>query len=99
MVMVQAAKAKSLKHSTWPNSGTFHACLYAKTTGMEWAPPPSIAHLTQSISPVETRSLVFKQIIWILLLLHRQSSMPVNGRSRAKAHFSFDFVTYHYGAT
>src|SRR6266852_6788740 len=87
-VMVQVTNVRSSRHSTWPNSGTFRTCLYAKTTSTEWASLLSVARLIPSISLVETRFLVFKRMVWISSLLRRQSSMPMNGSSWAKAHFS-----------
>jgi hypothetical protein len=67
-----ATKIKSSRRSTWPNSGTFHAYLYVKTTSTEWAPPPSVARLTPRISLAETRFPVFKQMVWISSLLRMQ---------------------------
>lgn len=93
--MAQATKVKSLRRSTWPNSGTFRACLYAKTTSTEWA-PPSVARLTQyftrgdKISGIQANGM---DVIASAQAVKHAREWVVSG----KGPLLFEFVTYRYG--
>lgn len=58
--------AVNLRMLARPSSGTSPACSFVRTTSTEWVPPLSAALPTPSTSPVETRSLVFRYVRFLL---------------------------------